>query len=84
MGLNLARVAGVALVPALVFAEFWGFIELLPHDVDDVTALVFVIFQHRPRQRIVVRSHAEEPAEAEHRIGDVHSTRSQLLESYES
>src|SRR6266581_9700766 len=57
--------------PCVVFPEFGCVLELLLGDRGDVTAKLLVIFQHRPRNRIMLGAHAKESTEAEHSVSNL-------------
>src|SRR5205823_12618379 len=45
--------------------------ELVLGEVDEIAAEIGVVFQRRPRHRVIILAHAHEAAEAQDRIGDL-------------
>src|ERR1700757_4677917 len=45
--------------------------ELGPADINDISAQIRVVSQHRPREMMVPRSNAEEAAKRQDRVSDV-------------
>src|SRR5258706_16215816 len=57
--------------PYFVLGEFGCALQLLLCGGRDVAAKRLVLFQHRPRNGIMIAARAEESAEAEYRIGNL-------------
>src|SRR3984893_9332009 len=60
----------VRLLPAFPLFDFRGVLELLFGDVQLEAVGLFIVGQHRPGNRIVIRADAEEAAETQDRVGD--------------
>src|ERR1043165_8553005 len=54
--------------PVVVVAIARCALELIGRDADDIASEARVVFERRPRRRIVVFAHAEESAVADHRV----------------
>src|SRR5437588_300035 len=60
----------IRLLPVFLSFDLRGVLELLFGDVESVSAELLIVVQHRPGNRIMVRTDAEEAPETQDRVGD--------------